>query len=94
MLILHAFWLPDATADFVQTGSFGLWAETLETRNTGSGGDPAAHPFHLARADWPALLEGRSPGAAEARCKRIRHAVKPFVVGSWRRPTAPNGGTS
>ena len=30
--------------------------------------------------------------AAEARCKRIRHAVKPFVVGPCRRPTAPLGG--
>ncbi|MBK8638714.1 MAG: DEAD/DEAH box helicase [Chromatiaceae bacterium] len=57
MLILHAFWLPDPTADFVQTGSFRLWAETLETRGAGSGGDPPPHPFHLARAKWPALLE-------------------------------------
>ncbi len=57
MLILHAFWLPDATADFVQTGSFRLWAETLETRGAGSGGDLPPHPFHLARAQWPALLE-------------------------------------
>ncbi|MCC7279837.1 MAG: DEAD/DEAH box helicase [Chromatiaceae bacterium] len=63
MLILHALWLPDATADFVQTGSFGLWAETLETRDLGSGGDPPAHPFHLARADWPALLEALGLGA-------------------------------
>ena len=37
------------------------------------------------------VAEGRSPAAAEARCKRIRYAVKPFDVGPWRSPTAPLG---
>ena len=37
------------------------------------------------------MAEGRSPEAAEARCKRIRYAVKPFDGGPWRSPTAPLG---
>jgi hypothetical protein len=31
------------------------------------------------------------PEAAQAVCKRIRHAVKPFAQGSWRGRRAPNG---
>lgn len=40
------------------------------------------------------VAKGQSPGAAQAGCKRIRHAVKPFDVGPWQSPTAPLGGTS
>ena len=36
----------------------------------------------------PAWRRGGSPGAAKVICKPIRHAVKPCVVGSWRRDGA------
>lgn len=56
MLILHAFWSPDATADFIQYGAFRLWAETLTVARQGrtQHGTPR-HPFQLPAKDWPAF---------------------------------------
>ncbi len=48
-------------------------------------------PGRRRRGRLAGVAEGRSPEAAEARCKRIRYAVKPFDVGPWRSPTAPLG---
>ena len=48
-------------------------------------------PGRRRRGRLAGVAEGRSPEAAEARCKRIRYAVKPFDVGPWRSPTAPMG---
>ena len=48
-------------------------------------------PGRRRRGRLAGVAEGRSPEAAEARCKRIRYAVKPFDGGPWRSPTAPLG---
>ena len=48
-------------------------------------------PGRRRRGRLAGVAEGRSPAAAEARCKRIRSAVKPFDGGPWRSPTAPLG---
>jgi len=68
MPILHAFWLPEATDAFIQTGSFGLWAETLEPSPARRGDGRPVHPFHLTHADWPGFLEmlGAAVGPADA----------------------------
>ena len=56
MLILHAFWSPDATADFIQYGDFHLWAETLTVARTERTQDKIPrHPFQLPAKDWPAF---------------------------------------
>ncbi len=56
MKILHAFWLPDATPDFVQSGTLRLWCETGPIDSDNPDGMPARHPCQLPRSDWPALL--------------------------------------
>jgi len=48
-------------------------------------------PGRRRRGRLAGVADGRSPEAAEARCKRIRYAVKPFDGGPWRSPTAPLG---
>jgi SNF2 family DNA or RNA helicase len=58
MKILHAFWLPEATEAFRQSGSFRLWVETLDRRPMKKGKAPLVHPYSLPGGDWPALLEG------------------------------------
>lgn len=56
MLILHAFWSPDATADFIQYGAFRLWAETLAVARAEQTLDEIhRHPFQLPAQDWPAF---------------------------------------
>jgi len=56
MLILHAFWSPDATADFIQYGALRLWAETLTVARAERTQDEIPrHPFQLPAKDWPAL---------------------------------------
>ncbi|TNF57165.1 MAG: ATP-dependent helicase, partial [Gammaproteobacteria bacterium] len=56
MLILHAFWSPDATTDFIQYGAFRLWAETLTVARQGQTQDEIPrHPFQLPAKDWPAF---------------------------------------
>ncbi len=57
MQILHAFWLPEVTDAFVQTGVFLLWAETLKRGAARREDGLPVHPFHLTRADWPTLVE-------------------------------------
>lgn len=56
MLILHAFWSPDATVDFIQYGAFRLWAETLAVAKPGRTQEAIPrHPFQLSAKDWPAF---------------------------------------
>ena len=56
MLILHAFWSPDATVDFIQYGSFRLWAESLAVAKPGRTQEAIPrHPFQLSAKDWPAF---------------------------------------
>ena len=56
MLILHAFWSPDATVDFIQYGAFRLWAETLAVAKPGRTQEAIPrHPFQLSVKDWPAF---------------------------------------
>ncbi len=57
MQILHAFWLPEVTDAFVQTGALLLWAETLERGAARREDGVPVHPFHLTRANWPTLVE-------------------------------------
>ncbi|MEO0407893.1 MAG: DEAD/DEAH box helicase [Cyanobacteria bacterium P01_A01_bin.135] len=52
MQLLHGTWIPEATADFVQTGAFYLWVETdAKSRRA-----KTYHPSHLRAADLIALL--------------------------------------
>ena len=57
MKVLHAVWLPEPTAAFLQPGSLRLWAETLEPMPSRCGRGIATHPFHLRAEAWPAFLE-------------------------------------
>jgi hypothetical protein len=53
--ILHAFWLPDASSDFVQSGSLRLWCETsladLDTNLNQPDQKSTRHPFQLPASD-------------------------------------------
>ena len=54
MKILHGSWIPQATEDFIQTGSFYLWVETEEkSRRRHSG---SYHPRHLLEPDLVSVL--------------------------------------
>ena len=69
MKILHAFWLPETTDSFLQGGSFGLWAETLERTPARRGRGAPVHPFSLPGEAWSAFLEalGAKPSAFQLR---------------------------
>ncbi|UHD18079.1 DEAD/DEAH box helicase [Thiocapsa bogorovii] len=58
MKILHAFWLPESSPDFVQSGTMRLWCETDRADPDDTEPTSARHPGQLPRSDWPALLEG------------------------------------
>ena len=78
MEILHAFWHPDPTDNFVRGGRFRLWIETdpplksasAPTSKQAKAGQPAPHPFALPKARWPELLEAL--GLATARDSAAR----------------------
>jgi len=78
MKILHAFWLPDSDSEFVQEGSFRLWAETLESSPARRGQGAQPHPFHLPRRAWPGFLEalGAKPTAPELRVALERCSIQ------------------
>jgi hypothetical protein len=46
MNILHGTWIPQATTDFLQSGSFYLWVET-QTKPPGIQSEHPLHPKHL-----------------------------------------------
>ena len=52
MQLLHGTWVPEATEDFVQTGTFYLWVETAAKRRRTT----THHPAHLRWADLNNLL--------------------------------------
>ena len=57
MKVLHAFWLPAPNGEFLQAGSFRLWAETLQRTSAVRGKGFPPHPFHLPGEAWPPFLE-------------------------------------
>ena len=69
MKVLHAIWLPESTSDFVQTGSFHLWAETMEPCSKTPDKGVPAHPFQVDANAWPGMLEslGWKPSRPQSR---------------------------
>lgn len=63
MQILHACWLPEAGDDFIRSGTFLLWAETLGLRSRRRVKDGPVHPFAVSRGEWPGLLESLGLGS-------------------------------
>jgi SNF2 family DNA or RNA helicase len=55
MKILHAFWQPQETDNFIQSGQFYLWLETAEPHKA-RGREDHWHPFHLIDKAWPEFL--------------------------------------
>ncbi|SEH09016.1 DEAD/DEAH box helicase [Candidatus Venteria ishoeyi] len=55
MKILHAFWQPQETDNFIQPGTFYLWAETSKPCKT-HGREANLHPFHVLDKVWPEFL--------------------------------------
>ncbi|RKT43311.1 DEAD/DEAH box helicase [Thiocapsa rosea] len=58
MKILHAFWLPEKSPDFIQSGTLRLWCETDRADSDNPEPTSARHPCQLPQTDWPALIEG------------------------------------
>ncbi len=56
--MLHAFWLPETSTEFVQSGKLHLWCETGPSDSANPERTPPRHPSQLPQSDWPALLEG------------------------------------
>ncbi len=57
MQILHGTWIPHAEADFVQSGAFYLWIETVEASSQKKSRKPSQrHPRHLPAEELAALL--------------------------------------
>jgi SNF2 family DNA or RNA helicase len=55
MKVLHGTWIPQATSDFIQTGSFYIWVETPIPKKRRS--QPNIHPGHLVKANLEAFIE-------------------------------------
>ena len=60
MNILHGTWMPEATEEFVQPGSFYVWVETTEKFKAGKMPTPRGdrHPLQLPAAELAAFLQG------------------------------------
>lgn len=52
MQILHGTWIPQASAEFVQSGTFYLWVETEKKRRKAK----PCHPYHLLKPDLEQCL--------------------------------------
>lgn len=77
MKILHAFWLPEASEEFVQAGSFRLWVETSQRGTVRRRKGVPFHPFHLSVEDWPAFLEALG---AKRPAPQLRRALEPCTI--------------
>ncbi len=87
--VLHLFWRPDPSEEFIQPGSFRLWIET-DTAAAAKGTKPTApvrHPRHLAGEELTAWLRGNaglptSPAAFEplSAGKKAKPAAKKSVL--------------
>jgi SNF2 family DNA or RNA helicase len=55
MKILHGTWIPRSKDDFIQTGTFYLWAETSAPKKS-KNADVNYHPFQLAKAELATLV--------------------------------------
>jgi SNF2 family DNA or RNA helicase len=75
MKILHAFWQPKETEDFIQPGNFYLWVETSEPHKI-SGREDYLHPFHIVDKAWPEFLgELGLPVSAATKNNIVPHAL-------------------
>ena len=57
MTILHAFWLPETSPDFIQSGQLRLWCETGPSNSAKPEQSAPRHPSQLPQSDWSALLQ-------------------------------------
>lgn len=55
MKVLHAFWQPETTDKFIQSGQFWMWVETAQP-HTESKRKTVLHPHHLTEKNWPPFL--------------------------------------
>ncbi|QIR36704.1 DEAD/DEAH box helicase [Tolypothrix sp. PCC 7910] len=55
MKVLHGTWIPNASSDFIQPGSFYLWIETPIVKKS-RGNQQNIHPGHLAKAELISFL--------------------------------------
>lgn len=74
MKILHGTWIPQTSADFIQTGAFYLWVETLSAKTHRS--KKHIHPYHLTAADLEVFLRDEI-GIAGTAIDKISDRISP-----------------
>ncbi|MFB2922624.1 DEAD/DEAH box helicase [Aerosakkonema funiforme] len=84
MKILHGTWIPQTSADFIQTGAFYLWVETPSAKTHRS--KKHIHPYHLTAADLEVFLRDEI-GIAATAIDRISDRISPQYFAL---PTANN----
>jgi hypothetical protein len=79
MKVIHGTWIPNAAANFIQTGSFYLWVETYEPKKRRHK-NQLIHPGHLAQDELIAFLTQELGIKEPAATLRDRISSKYFAL--------------
>jgi SNF2 family DNA or RNA helicase len=56
MKVIHGTWIPEASTDYIQPGSFYLWVETLSFAKNRKNNQQPIHPAHLTKEELGTFL--------------------------------------